>query len=64
MYIKVHHTVVDGVAGLKMIADAMTTDPDRRSMPPLYTIAPGQPVERAAASRGRSPTRSRWCARR
>ena len=55
LYLKVHHTVVDGVAGLKMIADAMTTDPDRRSMPPLYTIAPGQPAERAAASRGLIP---------
>ncbi|MGC2564916.1 MAG: wax ester/triacylglycerol synthase domain-containing protein, partial [Mycobacterium sp.] len=55
LYIKVHHTVVDGVAGLKMIADAMTTDPDRRSMPPLYTIAPGHPAERAAASRGLIP---------
>ena len=55
LYIKVHHTVVDGVAGLKMIAEAMTTDPDRRSMPPLYTIAPGQPAERAAASRGLIP---------
>ena len=55
LYIKVHHTVVDGVAGLRMITDAMTTDPDRRSMPPLYTIAPGQPAERAAASRGLIP---------
>ena len=55
LYIKVHHTVVDGVAGLRMITDAMTTDPDRRSMPPLYTIAPGQPAERAAASRALIP---------
>ena len=55
LYIKVHHTVVDGVAGFKMIADALTTDPDRRSMPPLYAIAPGQPAERAAASRGLIP---------
>jgi diacylglycerol O-acyltransferase len=55
LYLKVHHTVVDGVAGLNMIADAMTTDPDRRSMPPLYAAAPGQPVERAAAARGLIP---------
>ena len=55
LYLKVHHTVVDGVAGLKMIADAMTTDPDRRSMPPLYTIARGHPAERAAAARGLIP---------
>lgn len=35
-YIKVHHTVIDGVAGLKMIAEALSTDPERRSMPPFY----------------------------
>ncbi len=55
MYIKVHHTVVDGVAGLKMINDAMTTDPDRRSMPPIYATAPKRPAERAATSRGLIP---------
>lgn len=35
-YIKVHHTVIDGVAGLGMITDALSTDPKRRSMPPFY----------------------------
>ncbi|WP_156689301.1 wax ester/triacylglycerol synthase family O-acyltransferase [Mycobacterium sp. Marseille-P9652] len=35
-YIKVHHTVIDGVAGLKMITDALSDDPGRRSMPPFY----------------------------
>lgn len=36
LYIKIHHTVIDGVAGLRMINDSLTTDPDRRSMPPFY----------------------------
>jgi WS/DGAT/MGAT family acyltransferase len=35
-YIKVHHTVIDGVAGFQMIADALSTDPKCRSMPPFY----------------------------
>ena len=35
-YIKVHHTVIDGVAGFQMITDALSTDPMRRSMPPFY----------------------------
>jgi diacylglycerol O-acyltransferase / wax synthase len=35
-YVKVHHTVIDGVAGFRMIADALSTDPERRSMPPFY----------------------------
>jgi WS/DGAT/MGAT family acyltransferase len=36
LYIKIHHTVIDGVAGLRMISQSLTTDPDRRSMPPFY----------------------------
>lgn len=35
-YIKVHHIVVDGVAGLQMITDSLSTDPHKRSMPPFY----------------------------
>ncbi len=35
-YIKVHHTVVDGVAGLQMITESLSTDPDERGMPPFY----------------------------
>ena len=35
-YIKVHHTVIDGVAGFRMITDALSSDPKRRSMPPFY----------------------------
>ena len=36
LYVKVHHTVVDGVAGFRMITDALSGDPKRRSMPPFY----------------------------
>ncbi len=36
LYIKIHHTVIDGVAGLRMISDSLTTDPDRRYMLPFY----------------------------
>ncbi|RUP05600.1 MAG: wax ester/triacylglycerol synthase family O-acyltransferase [Mycobacterium sp.] len=35
-YVKVHHTVIDGVAGLRMIADALSEDPADHSMPPFY----------------------------
>lgn len=35
-YIKVHHTVIDGVAGFRMITDALSSDPKCRSMPPFY----------------------------
>jgi diacylglycerol O-acyltransferase / wax synthase len=35
-FVKVHHSVIDGVAGFRMIADALSTDPTRRSLPPFY----------------------------
>jgi diacylglycerol O-acyltransferase len=35
-YLKMHHAVMDGVAGLRMITGALSPDPTRRSMPPLY----------------------------
>lgn len=45
-YLKVHHIVVDGVAGLQMITGSLSTDPDRRGMPPFY--AAKMPVPGAA----------------
>lgn len=48
-YVKAHHTIVDGVAGLRMIADGLTTDPRQRHMPPFYAVR-GQ----AAGSPGHS----------
>ena len=44
-YIKVHHIVVDGVAGLKMIGDSLSTDAEQRGMPPFYatTSPPAEP---------------------
>lgn len=36
IYIKVHHIVIDGVGGLQMIIDSLSTDPALRSMPPFY----------------------------
>ncbi|KAA0110088.1 wax ester/triacylglycerol synthase family O-acyltransferase [Mycolicibacterium sp. P1-5] len=47
LYIKIHHIVVDGVAGLKMIGDSLTDDADRREMPPFYaTTASDEPTKR------------------
>ncbi|MBN9633679.1 MAG: wax ester/triacylglycerol synthase family O-acyltransferase, partial [Actinobacteria bacterium] len=38
LYIKVHHTVIDGVAGLQMIGQALSTDPECRDAPPFYAV--------------------------
>lgn len=53
LYIKVHHTVVDGVAGLVMIADALSPDPEDRSTRSMYARAPQGDGDTA----GRSPRR-------
>ncbi|MEZ5132633.1 MAG: wax ester/triacylglycerol synthase family O-acyltransferase [Mycobacterium sp.] len=39
-YIKVHHIVIDGVAGMQMIAGSLSPDSERRGMPPLYSSSP------------------------
>lgn len=50
---KVHHAVMDGVAGFNFIAEALSEDKDRRSMPHIFgarditrTAAPGEQAER------------------
>ena len=55
-YVKIHHTVVDGVAGFQMIADSLTTDPNRRSMPPFYARGPKQSPDGTGAAAGHLPS--------
>jgi diacylglycerol O-acyltransferase / wax synthase len=50
-YMKIHHTVMDGVAGFQMIADALSPDPNRRSMPHFYAA---QHREQDARTKGES----------
>lgn len=49
-YIKVHHTVIDGVAGFRMITDALSADPQQRSMPPFYAAHCDESTVQAPAS--------------
>jgi diacylglycerol O-acyltransferase len=37
-YLKVHHTLVDGVAGMQMIGRALTDDPEFRGAPPFFAV--------------------------
>lgn len=62
LYIKIHHTVIDGVGGLRMISESLSPDPHRRSLPPFYadkgdaaTTTSGQP-EPSAGKRLRLPS--------
>ena len=45
LYIKIHHTVIDGVGGLRMISESLSTDPNRRSLPPFYADKGDGPPE-------------------
>ena len=54
LYIKIHHTIIDGVAGLRMIGDSLSPDPDRRWMPPFYAE---KKTAEASAKRSRSAKR-------
>ncbi len=40
LYVKIHHTLLDGVAGLRMISEGLAPDPDRRNLPPFYCEDP------------------------
>jgi diacylglycerol O-acyltransferase len=53
-YVKVHHTVVDGVAGFQMIEDALSPDPHCRSMRHCAALRrPVHPVQRPVGVRAR-----------
>ncbi|MBV8181618.1 MAG: wax ester/triacylglycerol synthase family O-acyltransferase [Mycobacterium sp.] len=53
-YVKVHHTVMDGVAGFQMIADGLSTDPKRRSMPAFYAARRTESTALATPMGGRA----------
>jgi diacylglycerol O-acyltransferase len=53
--VKVHHAVMDGVAAFHALADALSPDPTRRSMPPIYGARPDNVVPEASSSGRRIP---------
>lgn len=40
VYLKVHHSVIDGVAGMKLLARAMAETADEHGRPPFWAIEP------------------------
>ena len=36
LYTKIHHALVDGISAMRLLQSVMTTDPDKRDMPPLW----------------------------
>ena len=38
IYLQMHHSLLDGVSGARMIVRSHTTDPERRDMPPFWAM--------------------------
>lgn len=51
MYVKMHHALVDGFTAMRMLANALSPDPDERERPLFFSIPP--PARRAAAGDGK-----------
>lgn len=41
IYLKMHHSLIDGVSGIRMAMRTMSSDPDDREMPAFWTIGEG-----------------------
>lgn len=42
IYGKIHHSLIDGVSGMRMILRALSTDPLDRETPAFWTVGPGE----------------------
>lgn len=40
LYTKMHHSMIDGISGVRLMQRVLTTDPDRRDMPPPWSVRP------------------------
>lgn len=50
LYVKMHHALIDGVAGSRMLQRAMSTKPQRAPAVPFWAIEPEQKVRRETAA--------------
>ena len=54
IYSKMHHSLIDGISGMRLIMRAFSTDPDRRGMPGFWTIGAGERPRRPSLQDGAS----------
>jgi len=52
MYVKMHHSLIDGVSGMRMILRALSTDPSERDMPAFWTVGSGSKGSHGGARNG------------
>lgn len=47
VYSKLHHSVMDGVSGMRLLQNSLSTDPDETEVPAFWTQRPGRSRPRA-----------------
>lgn len=52
IYVKVHHSLIDGVSAMRMILRALSADPQERGMAPVWATPAGGRPGRGGGSRG------------
>ena len=57
MYSKQHHSMMDGVGGMRMLLHSMSSDPDERGMRPAWALKPPKP---SAGDARRKVEQSLW----
>jgi len=40
LYTKMHHSMIDGISGVRLLQRVLTTDPDKRDMQPPWSVRP------------------------
>ena len=40
LYTKMHHSLIDGISGVRLLQRVLTTDPDKRNMAPPWSVQP------------------------
>jgi diacylglycerol O-acyltransferase len=54
LYTKMHHSLVDGISAMRLLQSVMTTDPDKRDMPPMWADRPSSRTAKARDEAERS----------
>ena len=55
IYIKMHHSLIDGVSGIRMLLRTLSTDPDERGMGAFWTVGAKERPKRSSEHRAKGP---------
>jgi WS/DGAT/MGAT family acyltransferase len=55
LYVKMHHSQVDGVGGIRMVQRCFTPDAAERDLPPIWSVGMGGRAAAAGEARERAP---------